>query len=83
MNWQNGLEKAIIHINWYCEFEKIYGGVNIISIDKEEYDKLFNPEVQKIYLEEIIRCVKEQDGLASITGMARKYVLEKTFSSFD
>lgn len=81
--YKNNISKYLEILNWYCEFEKIYGGVNIISIDKEEYDKLFNPEVQKIYLEEIIRCVKEQDGLASIAGMARKYVLEKTFSSFD
>lgn len=81
--YKNDISKYLDILNWYCTFEKIYGGVIIQTVDKAIYDKTYNPQAQQIYLDEISRCVEEQGGLSSITGMARKCVSEKIFTSFD
>lgn len=60
----------------YCDFEKIYGGVNIKEIFTEEYDKNLTKRAEDIFLNEIKECIKTQGGLSTISGMARKYKQE-------
>lgn len=56
----------------YAEFERVRGGVEIKKIYFEEYIKNYK-FVDALYLnKEIERCITEQDGLASIAGVARK-----------
>lgn len=81
--YKNDIPKYLEILDWYCTFDKIYGGVIIKTIDKAIYDKAYNPQAQQVYLDEITRCVEEQGGLSSIAGMARKCVAEKIFASFD
>ena len=59
----------------YCDFVKCYGGVEV----KEIYNPIYNEpkkiiEDKKLYLKEVEDCIKKQDGLATISGMSRKYV---------
>lgn len=65
----------------YCEYEKIYGGVIIKEIYIEEYDKQLNIKDQTIYLDEIKECVTHQDGLSTLSGMARKYTKQGLYNS--
>lgn len=60
----------------YCDFEKIYGGVIIKEIYEPVYDKNTNFSDEQICTEEIKRCVTEQNGLATIIGMANKAIKE-------
>lgn len=65
----------------YCEYEKVYGGILIKEIYIEEYDKHLNFKDQTLYLDEIKECVENQDGLATLSGMARKYTEQGVFDS--
>lgn len=60
----------------YCDYEQVYGGVIIKEIYEPVYDKSANLNDEQICTEEIKRCVAEQNGLATITGMANKVVHE-------
>lgn len=66
----------------YCNYEKVYGGANILEIYLDTYDKNLDIKSHNLYLEEIKECVKKQDGLSTISGMARKFVRNKT-GNFD
>ncbi len=52
----------------YCDFDEIYGGVEIKEIYMDTYDKNLNKCIDKMVLQEI----KATNGLMSISGMARK-----------
>ena len=52
----------------YCDFDEIYGGVEIKEIYIDKYDKTLNKCIDKMVLQEI----KATHGLMSISGMARK-----------
>ena len=56
----------------YAEFERIRGGVEIKKIYFEEYIKNYKFADAQYLNKEIKRCIAEQDGLASIAGVARK-----------
>lgn len=57
----------------YCDFDEIYGGVEIKEIYMDTYDKNLNKRIDKMVLQEI----KETNGLMSISGMARKLGLSR------
>jgi hypothetical protein len=65
----------------YCDYEKIYGGVIINEIYISEYVKNMNVKDREKYLEEIKLCVKNQDGLSTLSGMSRKLLKEGYFTS--
>ena len=56
----------------YAEFERVRGGVEIKKIYFEEYIKNYKFADAQYLNKEIERCIAEQDGLASIAGVARK-----------
>ena len=67
-NARNYLEK----LNKYADYERIRGGVNIAQIHFRKYIKNYDMKDAAYFNQEIERCNKEQDGLASISGIARK-----------
>lgn len=79
--YKNKINKYLEVLENYCEFDKIYGGVNIKEIYVEEYDKTLNFKDDKLYLEEIQRCVETQDGLSTIAGMSRKLCQQGEYQS--
>ena len=66
----------------YCQFEEVYGGVMVIEIYTDTYDKHQLSKVKQLIIDEIRLCLEAQDGLATITGMARKFQLQGYFTSF-
>jgi hypothetical protein len=54
----------------FCEFTPYRGGVEITEVYCPYYIKNMNCIDDKNFLEEIKRCEREQDGLASIAGVA-------------
>ena len=57
----------------FCNFEAYRGGVNIIEIYKEEYDKSYNKKIEKILIKEI----HKNKGLSSVSNIATKYNLSE------
>lgn len=68
-------------LSLYCDFEQVYGGAIIHEVYLEKYDKNLKKKDQELYMKEVERCIAEQNGLSTVTGMARKYVLQKEFGS--
>lgn len=79
--YKNNIAKYLIRLEDYCEYEKIYGGVIIKEIYVEEYDNQLTIRDQTIYLDEIKECVAHQDGLSTLSGMARKYAEQGLYNS--
>lgn len=79
--YQNNNSKYLDKLSDFCQFEKVYGGVIVQEIYVSKYDKLWRKKADQFYLEEISRCVEEQDGLATLAGIARKMVNEGKFES--
>ena len=65
-------EKFLDKLKYFAEFEPVYGGVVIKEIYVEEYDKGISKD-DEFFVQEIEKCVKEQNGLASISGVANIY----------
>ena len=65
----------------YCVYEKVYGAVIIKEIHLDTYDKDLDKKAQRLYLKEISRCLVEQDGLSTLSGMARKFVQEGEYNN--
>lgn len=66
----------------YCEFEKCYGGIEITKVYcpiRNEPQKL--EQDKSLYLQEIEQCIRYQDGLATLSGMSRKYVEQGVFAN--
>ena len=72
--YKNNIDKYLDKIIMYADFDKIYGGINVKEIFIKEYDKKLNVNNDLMFIKEIMQC---NEGLASITGMARKF--EKDF----
>lgn len=79
--YKNKIAYYLEKLDDYCEFERVYGGIIVKEIYIEEYDKNLNINDQKLVLEEIKSCIENQGGLATISGMSRKYAHNQTFSS--
>ena len=65
----------------YCEYDKVYGGVIIKEIYIDTYDKALNVKDDKIYYEEISKCIEKQNGLATIAGMSRLTAAKGVYNS--
>lgn len=79
--YRNHSAKYLDILKYYCDFERVYGGVNITEVYISTYDKKLNLKDQQLYLDEIKRCVKEQDGLATLSGMSRRFIQEHKVES--
>ena len=80
--YKNNISKYLEKLSDFCEFEPVYGGVIITQVYIPVYDKTLRIKCDKMFIEEIRRCAAEQSGLASIAGMARKFVANGSFDSF-
>lgn len=68
----NSAQKYLEKLSDYAEFNRVYGGVNITLVHFDTYVKGYNQMDDTYFNQEISRCVKEQNGLASISGIANK-----------
>ena len=66
MNWYLKVLKQ------YADFDRVRGGVFIKKIYFSEYIKNYVFDDATYFNKEIERCIKEQEGLASVSGIARK-----------
>ena len=70
--YKNNARGYLEKLQKYADFERIRGGVNITNIRLNKYIKNYDVRDAAYFNKEIERCNKEQDGLASIAGIARK-----------
>jgi hypothetical protein len=75
-SFTNNASRYLDKLNDFARFERVWGGVEILEIYLDEYVKGYNIVDDSYFDKEIDRCIKEQDGLASISGMANKAKLE-------
>lgn len=78
--YKNSISRYLKKLEPYCEFTQCRGGVEITDIYISTYDKNINYADQELYQNEIQRCIKEQDGLSTLSGMARKFLHEQTIT---
>jgi hypothetical protein len=71
--YSNGIKGYLQKLEKFAVFEPVYGGVIIKEILSKTYDKACVKD-ESVFLEEVKRCVREQDGLLSLSGTARKVV---------
>lgn len=67
--FRNNSNKYLEELNYFCDYEKIYGGVMIKEVYISEYVKNLTSKDSEIYL-----SLVEESGnfLCSVAGMARK-----------
>lgn len=70
--YKNSAKKYLDKLQKYAKFERIRGGANILEIYFKQYIKNYDFKDGDYFNKEIERCTKEQNGLASIAGIARK-----------
>lgn len=61
------IPKYLEMLTWYCEFEKIYGGVVINKVHLSTFKKNFKERAIKIFMQEYYRT----KGLMSMTGISQ------------
>lgn len=74
--YSNTMSKYLNKLKDYADFKQYRGGVEILEIRYSEYIKNYNFADGEYFNKEIERCSKEQDCLASISGIARKAKVE-------
>lgn len=75
-SFTNNSSRYLEKLNDFARFERVWGGVEILEIYLDEYVKGYNVIDDTYFNKEIDRCIKEQDGLASISGISNKAKLE-------
>ena len=75
--YKNKIDYYLDILSEYCDFEKIYGGVDIKEIYIEEYDKEIRPKAKRVYLKEVERTC----GLMTLSGLSRRSVAEGQFEN--
>ena len=73
LSYKNNIAKHTKKLLPYCEFKVVFGGIEISEIYEPVYDKGSVRKDKELILREITLCLSEQEGLASISGMARKF----------
>ena len=68
--FRHNSEKRLEYLKHFADFEKVHGGVVIKEIYIEEFIKNISDD-DAFFNNEIDRCIQEQSGLASITGIAK------------
>lgn len=80
-SYKNHIPKYLLLLYTYCDYEKIYGGVNIIKIYLDTFDRSISLKDRTLYKNEIIECLKTQQGLSTISGMSEKLTDQGEYSS--
>lgn len=69
--YKNDIDRYLDKLDVFADFEKVYGGVIIKEIYISVYDKNVNSlQTDLMFIKEIQEC---NEGLSTISGMARKY----------
>lgn len=80
-SYKNNINKHLEKLIPYCEFVKIYGGIEVTAIYQAVYDKGQVLRDKELVLEEITSCIQTQDGLATVSGMARKFTAQEHYDN--
>lgn len=75
-SFTNRASRYLEKLSDFCRYERIWGGVEVLEIYMSEYVKGYSALDDTYFNKEIDRCIKEQNGLASIVGIANKAKLE-------
>lgn len=70
--YTNAVPRYLEKLKEYADFERVRGGVVIQRIYFSEYIKNYNFKDADYFNQEVTRCNRNQNGLASISGIARK-----------
>lgn len=68
--FRNNKKQKFDDLRRFCDFEQVYGGVNILQIYNPIYQKALSND-EKVFLEEIQNT---GNGLSSVAGMSRKLI---------
>lgn len=68
--FRNNKKQKFDDLRRFCDFEQVYGGVNILQIYNPIYQKALSSD-EKVFLEEIQNT---GNGLSSVAGMSRKLI---------
>ncbi len=68
--FRNNKKQKLDDLRRFCDFEQVYGGVNILQIYNPIYQKALSND-EKVFLEEIQNT---GNGLSSVAGMSRKLI---------
>lgn len=68
--FRNNKKQKLDDLRRFCDFEQVYGGVNILQIYNPIYQKALSSD-EKVFLEEIQNT---GNGLSSVAGMSRKLI---------
>lgn len=71
--YKKNVKKHLEKLDGFCDFEQIRGGINVKEIYISIYDKNLSKKVDTCYLKE----VKQNKGLATVSGVAEKYGFSK------
>lgn len=71
--YKKNVKKHLEKLDGFCDFEQVRGGINVKEIYISIYDKNLSKKVDTCYLKE----VKQNKGLATVSGVAEKYGFSK------
>jgi hypothetical protein len=72
-SYLNNKTKYLQILEDFCDFDAIYGGIEVKEIYLDTYVKNMRQVDNENYCKEIERCAQEQDGLSTVAGMTRKF----------
>lgn len=78
--YRKNIKERLEYLKHFAEFEEVYGGVMITKIYIDEFVKNISND-DTFFNNEIDRCVKEQEGFASISGIANKAKKEEEYKN--
>jgi len=64
-------KKQLEKLKDYCDYEQVRGGAIISNIRMPYYNPNYIAQDTEVYTKEIERCIQEQDGLASLSGITK------------
>lgn len=79
--FRNASSKFYEKLKDFCDYERVYGGIIVKEIYYDTFDKKMREKNNNISIKEVARCQKYQNGLSTISGMARRFTHEKYFTS--
>lgn len=77
--YRKRIEEYLEELKFYCDYERIYGGVIISKIYMSEYNKKFQKKLHYDILKHILTCpnlITTQNEIAAYTGYS-KYAVSK------
>ena len=79
--FRHNSEKRLEYLKHFADFDRVHGGVVITKIYMEEFVKNISDD-DAFFNNEIDRCIQEQSGLASISGIANIAGQKEEYKSY-